>query len=76
MPDDDLDEGPSDADLERFGGVTRTCPECGTEVFDDAEVCWSCGHAGAGRATGGGSRAWIVVAAVLGIIAMAVIALR
>ena len=42
---DDLDEGPSEADLEQFGGVTRPCPECKTELYDDAAVCWKCGHA-------------------------------
>ncbi|MFT3683392.1 MAG: zinc ribbon domain-containing protein [Phycisphaerales bacterium] len=37
------DEGPSAADLEKFGGVTRTCPECGKEVFDDTSTCYHCG---------------------------------
>lgn len=39
----DRDDGPSPDDLERFGGVTRTCPSCGKEVFDDATVCYHCG---------------------------------
>lgn len=39
------DDGPSPDDLERFGDVTRTCPECGKDVFDDAAVCYHCGHA-------------------------------
>ena len=43
--DDELDEGPSEEDMERFGGATRTCPECRTELYDDADVCWKCGHA-------------------------------
>jgi len=43
--DDELDEGPSEADLEQFGGVTRPCPECKTDLYDDAAVCWKCGHA-------------------------------
>lgn len=43
-------EGPSEADVERFGGVTRTCPACGAEVYDDTAVCYGCGHAfGASR---------------------------
>jgi uncharacterized protein (DUF983 family) len=37
------DEGPSPDDLERFGGVTRTCPSCGKEVYDDATTCYHCG---------------------------------
>ncbi len=39
------DEGPSQADLEKFSGVTRPCPECGAELYDDVELCWKCGHA-------------------------------
>lgn len=42
---DELDEGPSEADLEQFGGVTRPCPACKTDLYDDAAVCWKCGHA-------------------------------
>lgn len=41
----ELDEGPSEADVERFGDVTTTCKHCGTEVYDDVEMCWSCGAA-------------------------------
>jgi uncharacterized protein (DUF983 family) len=37
-------EAPSEEDLERFSGVTRMCPECREEVYDDAEVCYHCGH--------------------------------
>lgn len=38
-------EGPSDADLDRFGGETRPCPECRGEVYDESEWCPRCGHA-------------------------------
>ena len=38
------DEGPSEADIERFSSATRACPDCKSEVYDDAEVCWKCGH--------------------------------
>lgn len=41
-PDDD---GPIDSDLEKFGDVTQTCPSCGTTLYDDADLCWNCGHA-------------------------------
>lgn len=41
----DEDEGPSTADLERFGGVTVNCPKCSAELYDDASQCWKCGHA-------------------------------
>jgi hypothetical protein len=43
-PVEDFEE-PSDADLEQFGSATRRCSQCSTEVYDDAEVCHSCGHA-------------------------------
>lgn len=42
---DELDEEPSAEDLERFGGVTVSCPKCGSELYDDAALCWKCGHA-------------------------------
>ena len=38
-----VDGGPSADDLEKFGGVTRTCPSCGKDVFDDATTCYHCG---------------------------------
>jgi hypothetical protein len=66
--DDDSDpEGPSEADLERFGDVTVTCPECGTELFDDVALCWKCGRAvGSGAAGEGKTPKWaVVVAAIL-----------
>jgi len=73
MPRSDGDDGPTDADLEKFGGVTRTCPECKTEVFDDAEVCWKCGRAfmGGDAKT---SRAvwWVIGLIVLLVLAMSV----
>lgn len=39
----DHDEGPSQADLRRFGGETTLCPSCGAGVYDDAEWCHKCG---------------------------------
>ncbi len=65
--DDDDDDGPSAADLERFGGETRTCPECGKEVYDDTAVCYHCGHAFEGTAEGSPNKAkpWVVVVVVL-----------
>lgn len=38
------DEGPSEADLAMFSGETVYCPKCRAEMFDEAEVCLSCGH--------------------------------
>jgi uncharacterized protein (DUF983 family) len=60
--DDDFDEGPSQEDLERFSGVTRTCPACSKEVFDDAEVCYHCGEAMT-RGSEGGVPTWAMVTA-------------
>lgn len=36
------DEGPSLDDLNRFGGDTAYCPECGEEIWDQAEFCPKC----------------------------------
>ncbi len=46
-----MDEGPSQADLDRFGGDDQTawCPQCGAEVWDDAEYCPECGDLIGGR---------------------------
>jgi hypothetical protein len=43
-PDFDPDyEGPSAADIDRFGSETRVCPACATEVWDGASLCPACG---------------------------------
>ncbi len=42
---DDDPDAPQPEDVERFSDVTQTCPECGKDLFDDAEVCWNCGCA-------------------------------
>lgn len=44
-PPSDDDDAPQPEDLERFGGVTITCPECKSELMDDVAVCWKCGRA-------------------------------
>jgi predicted nucleic acid-binding Zn ribbon protein len=38
----DDDEGPIPQDLERFSGVTRHCPNCGGESYDDVTFCPHC----------------------------------
>jgi len=41
--DDDLDdEGPSAADLDRFGDATVTCRSCGRVLYDDTDTCPAC----------------------------------
>lgn len=37
-------EGPSAADLDRFGDEMVTCPECGSDIYDQAEICPNCGR--------------------------------
>jgi len=50
---DDIDpQGPSRADMERFGDEFVTCAECKSLVYDQAEVCQSCGRALHGEAKG------------------------
>jgi len=58
--DDDLDpEGPSAADLERFGGDEADCPACGASVYHDMTMCPACGADmdGAPAPEGAGRRA-------------------
>ncbi len=60
IPDDD----PSPEDIARLDNPVRTCPECGKEVFDDAEVCYHCGHAFS-RAPKGPTTLQVVVVAMI-----------
>jgi len=65
-------EGPSEADLDRFGGDDRACPECGTDVYADAPFCHACGVAledefGSTRA--GGRRSLYAVGGLVGLVA-------
>lgn len=48
-PDDNwTDEGPLEEDLDAFGeetaSTTAPCPECGADIYDDAERCPACGQ--------------------------------
>lgn len=62
------DEGPSEADIERFSDATRKCPECGRDVYDEAEICPHCGHAFSGEPKG--TPAWVVVTAIIVVAAL------
>lgn len=67
-------DGPSPEDLERFGDEFVTCPECGSLVYDQAEMCQACGYA-LMRPDGGLPR-WALAAAglaILGIVLFAVL---
>ncbi len=65
---DDADM-PNPADVRRLNdNVTRRCPNCKKEIFDDAEVCYHCGDAvvtGSSR----GQSPWVVVVIALIIVA-------
>jgi uncharacterized paraquat-inducible protein A len=61
----DIDEGPSPEDLERLDTPTRACPECRKQVYDDAEVCYHCGHAMTAQDTPASSRWVLITVAVL-----------
>ena len=36
-------EGPSDDDILRFGADFVTCPNCTSDVYDQATICPTCG---------------------------------
>ncbi|CAG1001862.1 hypothetical protein PHYC_02949 [Phycisphaerales bacterium] len=59
---DELDENPSESDVEAFGDATVTCPECGASLYDDVQICWKCGHALSGAAKG--PRPWVIWVAI------------
>jgi hypothetical protein len=64
---DDDHEGPSAADLERFGDVTRRCPECRKDVYDESAVCYHCGHAFRSTTAGSPTKSglWVVLTVVV-----------
>ena len=43
------DEGPSQEDIDRFEHETGFCPDCGSEVWDEAYACPECGEVIEGR---------------------------
>lgn len=63
------DDEPQDADIEKFGGVTVKCPECGAELYDEAELCFKCGAAVTGWSDRE-KRVWPTVIVVLLILAI------
>lgn len=62
------DDGPLEQDIERFGGETKTCPECKKEVYDDTAVCYHCGWAFEGEAADGPAKPKLSVIIVVGLI--------
>lgn len=54
-------EGPSAADLERFGDEWRACENCGEPFSDMSDVCPHCGQVGG--AASGRAPMWIWIGA-------------
>lgn len=71
QPRGEHDDGPTDADIERFSDVTQKCPKCGTELYDDVEICWNCGHA-LGSNSNPAKGVWIAI--VVGVLLLAFVA--
>lgn len=71
--DEGPDEGPTDADIERFSDVTQRCPNCKTELYDDAEVCWSCGEALTARHRHADGLSWWVITIIVSVVVAVVI---
>jgi hypothetical protein len=67
-PIDDDPDAPRPEDLADFGDVTRPCPSCKADVYDDAQMCWKCGHAFSSSPAG--PKPWVIytVMAVVGAI--------
>ncbi len=72
-----IDEDPTPEDIERFSGETGFCPDCGEELWDQAGQCPSCGVFLAGQTAtrdpveGRLRRGWIVLVAVITLLAFA-----
>jgi hypothetical protein len=55
-----FDEDPDSADIERFDHDRATCPDCGAEVWDAAEVCPKCfAYLGGDPASGAAGNTWL-----------------
>lgn len=71
--DEPIDEqGPSEADLAAAEQTVEVhCPACGYEVYEDAAICPSCGHAitHSSRSMWRGRRIWWLALAIAGIAA-------
>ena len=70
-----IDEDPSPEDLDRFSGETGWCPQCGAEVWDQAEFCPACGAQVGGRTLSrppveaGFRRRWLLLVAIIALLA-------
>lgn len=74
---DPLYEGPSERDLEQFGGDEIACPSCRESIHDDSPACPYCGHViGDAGATNTGSLkpvyAVVAIASVIAFVAISI----
>ncbi len=65
-------EGPSEADLDRFGGDTDACPNCGEEVWHDAAICPSCRSAIQDRADSA-RKPWVMALGIAALVAFVLV---
>ncbi|MBI2920713.1 MAG: zinc-ribbon domain-containing protein [Planctomycetes bacterium] len=72
-PDDDEPEFEEEDSSEQAdeSDVTQPCPECGREIYDDAERCPHCGHyVTREEGSGPGWPLWMKIAAALALAAV------
>lgn len=62
-PDEDADD-PRPEDVDAFADATVRCPECDTELYDDVDVCYKCGH-NLHSGSAQGKPGWVVVVVIL-----------
>jgi hypothetical protein len=75
-PSDGTDEGPSEEDIAAFSDVTRPCPNCKADIYDDVVVCWKCGHMLSEAPGSKSPPVWVVVVSILLLAAIVVFWLR
>lgn len=69
-------EGPSEDDIQRFGADFVTCPNCSSDVYDQAAVCPTCGmHLGDTASITDKKRMSPALIAVIAVLVMAAFAL-
>ncbi|KAA0213741.1 MAG: zinc ribbon domain-containing protein [Leptolyngbya sp. PLA3] len=56
-------DGPSAEDLDRFGDEFRTCPNCGRQIYDQADICPHCREAIIDKPAG--AKWWVILVVVI-----------